>query len=441
MNILILLVGSNPLPNYVVGSYLLNKGRKEMPVPDTIILVHSDKTKIFAEKLNDEFKKLADIQYIDLKNKENDPKCIKNKLINFLKSKNNISSLHLNFTGGKKTMAVYSYMAVYDYAKGKAIFSYLDPDKRCLVLQDGRHFPAMHDLRDDVLLNIQTVLKLHDMDVKNPGDEKPLYERVMNKNQFDKFIKMAVEKYYQNDRSYKNCVNDICNFMRIKDIRQNWRISGKADQIINKANGQFLFLPFESISISLFSRYLPAGYYNTAEKDKFYDFCEFITGKWLEDFVLVTLQKLNKDGDIQVEEIKKGIEAHYANRKTEIDVIVIKGYEMFLISCTTSQEIRFVKQKAFEALYRAEQLGGEHAKVIVVSLMYNRHLTSTSVDKKIRDFSQENNLEQLKKDLSQFDAARNAAENLIGINEIRKEVGLSNVGSSLSQRLMNIIEG
>jgi len=156
---------------------------------------------------------------------------------------------------------------------------------------------------------------------------------------------------------------------------------------------------------------------------------------------LVTLQRLNKDGDIQVEEIKKGVEAHYAGRKTEIDVIVIKGYEMFLISCTTSQEIRFVKQKAFEALYRAEQLGGEHAKIVVVSLMYNRHLTSTSVDKKIRDFSQENNLEQLKKDLSQFDAARNAAENLIGINEIRKEVGLIPSGLSLSERLKNIIEG
>jgi len=229
----------------------------------------------------------------------NDPKCIKNELINFLKSKNNISSLHLNFTGGKKTMAVYSYMTVYDYAKGKAIFSYLDPDKRCLVLQDGRHFPAMHDLRDDVLLNIQTVLELHDMNVTNPGVETPLYEGLMNKNQFDEFVKMAVEKYYQNDRSYKDCVNDICNFMRRKDIRQHWRILGKADQIIRKANGEFLFLPFGSIDISLFSRYLADGDYNTGEKDKFYDFCEFIAGKWLEDFVLVTLQRLKKGGNIE----------------------------------------------------------------------------------------------------------------------------------------------
>jgi len=409
-----------------------------MPVPNIIVLVHSDETKIFADKLNNEFKNFTSIQYIDLGNKEDDPKCIKDELINFLKSKSDISSIHLNFTGGKKTMAVYSYMAVYDYANKhhiQAIFSYLDPDKRCLVLQDGRRFPAaMHDLRDDVLLNIQTVLKLHNMIVMNSGVEKPLYEGLMNKNQFDEFVKMAVKKYYQNDRSYKDCVNDICNFMRRKDIRQHWRISGKADQIIRKANDESLFLPFESISILLFSRYLPGGYYNTGEKDNFYDFCEFIAGKWLEDFVLVTLQRLNKDGDIQVEEIKKGIEAHYAGRKTEIDVIVIKGYEMFLISCTTSQEIRFVKQKAFEALYRAEQLGGEHAKVIVVSLMYNQA-------NRYNQFRQENNLEELKKDLSQFDAARNAAENLIGINEIRKEVGLIRSGLSLSERLKNIIEG
>ena len=431
MDILILLVGSNPLPNYVVGSYLVNKKRKDkekMPVPDTIILVHSDKTKIFAEKLNYEFKKLADIQYIDLKNKENDPECIKNKLINFLKSKNNISSLHLNFTGGKKTMAVYSYMAVYDYTKEKVIFSYLDPDKRRLVLQDGRHFPATHDLREDVLLNIQTVLELHDMKIINPGNEKPLYERVMNKNQFDEFIKMAVEKYYQNDRSYKNCVNDICNFMRRKDVKPKWRKPQKVQEIINKANQQSLFLPLIQLNSSLFSQYLSGSCYN-----KFYDFCEFITGKWLEDFVLVTLQKLKQKGNIEVEEIKKGVEAHYADRKTEIDVIVIKGYEMFLISCTTSQEIRFVKQKAFEALYRAEQLGGEHAKVVVVSLMY---IKPTAIP-----FTQENNLVQLKKDLSQFDAAKNAGENLIGIDEIKKEVGLIPSGLSLSERLTKIIEG
>jgi len=69
MDILILLVGSNPLPNYVVGSYVVNKKRKDkekMPVPDTIILVHSDKTKIFAEKLNDEFKNFTSIQYFPL---------------------------------------------------------------------------------------------------------------------------------------------------------------------------------------------------------------------------------------------------------------------------------------------------------------------------------------------------------------------------------------
>lgn len=47
MNILILLVGSNPLPNYIVGGYLMKKGRAEadaLPEPDKIILVHSKDT-------------------------------------------------------------------------------------------------------------------------------------------------------------------------------------------------------------------------------------------------------------------------------------------------------------------------------------------------------------------------------------------------------------
>ena len=438
MDILILLVGSNPLPNYVVGSYLMNKKRKDkekMPVPDTIILVHSDKTKIFAEKLNYEFKKLADIQYIDLKNKENDPECIKNKLINFLKSKNNISSLHLNFTGGKKTMAVYSYMAVYDYAKEKAIFSYLDPDKHRLVLQDGRHFPAMHDLRDDVLLNIQTVLELHDMKIINEGEDEPLYKKIISDSQFDEFIKMAVEKYYNNDRSWFTKFASFRNqFIRgaSLSIREKWRKKECDPQVIESANKKGFFAGF-TLKFPFFNNFFINDQYDISKADKFFTFHEFITGKWLEDFVLVTLQKLKQKGNIEVEEIKKGVEAHYADRKTEIDVIVIKGYEMFLISCTTSQEISFVKQKAFEALYRAEQVGGEHAKVVVVSLMYFK---PTAIP-----FTQENNLVQLKKDLSQFDAAKNAGENLIGIDEIKKEVGLIPSGLSLSERLTKIIEG
>jgi len=101
---------------------------------------------------------------------------------------------------------------------------------------------------------------------------------------------------------------------------------------------------------------------------------------------------------------------------------------MFLFSCTTSQEIKYVKQKVFEALYRADQLGGEHARVILVSTMYNRAFGRGT------HFSQENNIEELDRDLSQFRARRNCE--LIGIDELYEETCGN---SALTNKLKQII--
>ena len=47
MNLLILSIGSNPIPNYITAAYLLNKDRDDreyLPVPEKIIFVYSDET-------------------------------------------------------------------------------------------------------------------------------------------------------------------------------------------------------------------------------------------------------------------------------------------------------------------------------------------------------------------------------------------------------------
>ena len=131
-------------------------------------------------------------------------------------------------------------------------------------------------------------------------------------------------------------------------------------------------------------------------------------------------------------ELKKGVEAEFNGRPCEIDVITMRGYQFFLCSCTTSQDIKYVKQKAFEAIYRAEELGGEHAKTIVISTMYNK------TDGRSESFADNNNLKQLEKDLQQFDAKRNCS--LIGLDELEDELrkGLQQEGK-LSQRLRTII--
>ncbi len=422
MHILFLLVGSNPLPGYIVGDYLLNNNRqdqKELPLPDSIVLVHSEETKRFAQILKGKFKhkrREIKVELIDLKDKENDPKNIKNTLNNFLEKKNNISSLHINFTGGKKTMSVYTYMFIYNYVKKKgkkAIFSYLDPDKHWLVLEDSRHFPTDNDLRRKVFLNINTLLELHDMEIKNQGKDQPSYTKIMDEEKFNELVKHILQRITENKKSWKSKMDKFR-----KRFKYKLKKKRKLIEEIKKANEDGIFESLFNNSFDL----LKNNKYDLEQAEKFPSFYKLVTGEWLEDLVLITLQKLQNEKKINVEEIRKGIEAKYKGRETEIDIIVIKGYEMFLISCTTDTHIGVVKQKAFEAIYRAQQLGGEHAKVVVVSLM---------------DASK---LQELEKDLSQFDAARNAGKNLIGINEIRKELNLSKQGISLSEKLENIIE-
>ena len=436
MHILFLLVGSNPLPDYTVGDYLLKSERQdknELPLPDLIVLVHSEETKRFAQILKGKFKhkrREIKVELIDLKDKENDPKNIKNILNNFLEKKNNISSLHLNFTGGKKTMSVYTYMIIYNYAKKnekKAIFSYLDPDKHWLVLEDSRHFPTDNDLRRKVFLNINTLLELHDMEIKNQGKEKPLYKEIMNEEKFNEVVKYILQTITEDRKKWKSEMDKFRERFSDKIKTKTGKLKKKTKLIeeIKKANEDGIFESLFNHSFGL----LKNNKYDVEQAEKFPSFYKFVTGGWLEDLVLITLQKLQKEEKIKVNDIRKNIKAKYKGRETEIDIIVIKGYEMFLISCTTDNGIGLVKQKAFEAIYRAQQLGGEHAKVIVVSLMDNT-----------RENDRDNNLEELKKDLSQFDAARNAGQNLIGIDEIRKELGLSRQGVSLSEKLISIIE-
>ncbi|MEK7275624.1 MAG: hypothetical protein AAB110_10240 [Candidatus Desantisbacteria bacterium] len=53
-DVLVLLIGGNPLPNYVVAKYLLLEGRDDdqhIPIPDKIIFIHSGDTEPFAKKI------------------------------------------------------------------------------------------------------------------------------------------------------------------------------------------------------------------------------------------------------------------------------------------------------------------------------------------------------------------------------------------------------
>jgi hypothetical protein len=49
-----------------------------------------------------------------------------------------------------------------------------------------------------------------------------------------------------------------------------------------------------------------------------------------------------------------------------VDVIALRGYQLFAFSCSTDKKKPLLKLKLFEAYIRARQLGGDEARVALV---------------------------------------------------------------------------
>ncbi len=432
MNILILLIGSNPLPNYIVGNYLIKKERAEkdvLPEPDKTILVYSDDTEKFAKRISNKLG--IQPEYVDLKRDEREPavivKGIQDKL-DLIAKAGLISTIHLNYTGGTKPMSLYAHIAVSGWIgkdrkkdKIKVILSDIDPKNHKIVLREKPDYPLDGDLLDHVKPDMKTILDLHGMktDEDNPGQEISCFSLEIT----DQFAKEAIEESIKKTKDNKREKAIHQELMRI-DISLKGRTDEEKEKYLEKNSDKLNEIMAKT---KTFFSYLIEDF----EKRKNIIQCPnlsfikfFKEGGWLEDFVLNTLIKLKKSSNLH--EIRKNVRANYNQRDTELDVIAIRGYKLFLVSCTTYDGIKIVKEKAFEAIYRAEQLGGEHAKAIVISLMYNRSEKGW----------EKNDLEELQKDLAQFDAARNCR--LIGIDELHGEC---QGNRHLTQRLKNIIMG
>lgn len=390
MNLLILLVGSNPLPLFATAKFLIEAGNdvdEDIACPDRVLFICTKDTHKYADNLCSVLSFSAAMKkIIDLEEDGRKPDKIRKKITNEMNSlfsaqDNSENVIHLNYIGGTKPMAVQAVLALTDWIKNKPnskfILSDVDPELDKIILSDtGYGIPIGSELKDYVKLTIEELLQLHGMKINSPGHEQ---------------LRLADEDLLR-----------LCK-IKLQDFRNNNR------QVIdNKDTETFI----------------------SQIKDKLGQ--KFLDGGWLEEFVLRSLLKLKSQSDQKIDEARANVYAQFNKRQTEIDAIAIKGYQLFLFTCVTAKKVGSVKLKAFEALYRANQLGGEHAKVIVVSTMFNDFNNNEPEN----SFQNVNNLKELKKDLMQFEAERNCR--LIGLNELVGEIEGKN---SLTNAIKHILEG
>jgi len=367
---LFLLVGSNPLPNYLAALILK---------PRTICLLYSPETEEVKKRLRERLEaRLAD------GGPRLEETCIvevtsASKVRNAFLSKD-LSDAHLHYTGGTKIMAAHARMAFRDAGGKDEQASYLDERKGLLRFDDGYEI----DLSAQQLkLTLDDVLALHGIMRIEQGIQQP-DGRPTGKDA------EIIAKAVLNDPSLAGKLYSIH-----RDDNNKRLSCGKA-----KAHAVILD---KMVPCGLSIKQIPEDHWN---KKTYETWLDFLGGGWLETWCGVLVRHI-ANGD----EIAIGLDCQLANgRQFEIDVALVRGHRLYVISCTTDTTIRLCKSKLFEVAMRARQLGGDLARSALVCLLHDNDSKGAFVD-------------QLRNDVADVWDAPNTPQ-VFGLDDLKEWVGV-----------------
>lgn len=354
---LILLVGGNPLPNAVAGKLLLKLG-------GTITLLHSGNTAAIAQKVRvwliNHTQGQVQFKQID----EASPTSIINGVNTQLKSVR-ADTVGLHYTGGTKTMSVHAYRAVEQWAKDKKppTYSYLDARTLSLVIDSEPH-PI--SLADTIALSLDDLLALHGWNVKN----QPTTEAVL-----PKFAQALLKLYSANNLTAWDEWKEQELWAKCRRKNGNWRNKTELNQItLTWPTAAELADLVQALQVEL--KQGAAGLHiesaaKAAGFKKPEDLCKQLDGGyWLESCVLEALKSIA--GTHRLHDVYMNIVVPTIGDKDfELDVVTIRDYQLYGFSCCTDSETvrggrERLKLKLFEATIRAQQLGGDEARVALV---------------------------------------------------------------------------
>ncbi|NLU11101.1 MAG: hypothetical protein GXW90_09265 [Tepidanaerobacter acetatoxydans] len=403
---LVLLVGTNPLPNYIVIKYFLKHNEKLK----RIWLIYSEETNVqagteeLAENITSVIKKEFLSNKPDLKFKHiplsdvGSASTILDELQRNMKTEVSSPNIfHLNYTGGTKSMAVQTYKYFLENFGKRCTFSYLD-GRDFKLKGDESSAHVTKDLRYEIGISVESLLELHGYEKKG-GQNNPSYPDTVKK--FEEITKLGKlneylcwknntirgffykgNKFVETRKQFLT-YNNICSDEDVKRFKQNFREKTpdiifellktipKQNSILDE-NGD-IWVPTESTI-------------NKEYKDRANSVKNFLDGKWLEVYVYNVICQKIKENEKLNELYKKGqliIDNNYEIKKKntekkhfEIDVILLNGYQVCGISCTTASDDSTCKNKGFEIIHRARQMGGEEAKSILIACLEDKESRS-----------------------------------------------------------------
>jgi Domain of unknown function (DUF1887) len=365
---LILLIGENPLPNYVAANLLLSPG-------GTVHLAHTNGTHRQAKQLRKVLER-KNINCLDLPlgSSEANASAIRSGINERIKSLGK-GSIGLHYTGGTKAMAVHAYLALKEYDTS-ACFSYLDSRHLELCIDQTSSDPQRFKILPEMLtLTVLELMELHGWKEKE-STKTPLHIKAAE----------AFQQFYQ-EKSAAYAWRGWCDFNE-KD--GNWEDDQKSKVISISGKHQTELsedILYNKINIFKHSKIMEAlkclnvdNIFCIEDIRKFMGLekpeqvREWLDGKWLEHYVLDKVQQISEK--MRINDSLTSVKVKNlpnADIDFEIDVLFTRGYQLFAISCTTSRNKTLCKHKLFEAYVRAQQLGGAEARVALVCYVNKPH--------------------------------------------------------------------
>jgi len=362
---LFLLVGENPLPNYVAAKLLLeNKG--------TVYLVHTNGTERQAIQLqkilDDESQECNPVQLKSLENYESDAYRIQRKIQEWI-VKLDSGSIGMNYTGGTKAMAVHAYRAALQSSRDRDIkFSYLDPRRlrMCFDRQEGES-KTIPIVPEDLEVKLETVFSLHQWKWVSTPSNKPMHPDAARKfAQFHTHEEMGNVWRQWCDDVLRPKTRKGSNWHEEKDLK-------KAEPLTLELLKEYSEIKSSLSTLGIASDDLSLQFLKSSGFAKIKHACKWLDGEWLEHYVLQKVQEISVSKNIYESATSFDIAVSGSKQnKFEFDVAFTRGYQLFAISCTTISFKSDCKQKLFEAYIRARQLGGDEARVALVCCAHGK---------------------------------------------------------------------
>jgi hypothetical protein len=394
---LVLLIGNNPLPNYVVAKFfhLTNKNLQR------IWLIHSEENKFsrgtgrYADNienvLRNEFKN-PNIQYLKepLPDVSQVSEIVSEVKKLFSNREAQIKSLHLNYTGGTKAMSVHVYQALNNMFKEKFSASYLDARDYHMKFDKNPDL-ITGDLRKLIQLNNSDLFRLHNSEVIAKGGAylDSLQDQSLSENIMQNLAKLANINKLLDLRNWFTDANKAGLFEEGKKDRN------QIDMALAKyslSNNPELF---DYLSVfpgnDRFADREGNWIYNNFDKNANSNLLrKFNEGGWLESYVVWVLQKHIRNHEDISSNIELKTKGNMGSKRFEVDVLVKNGYQICGISCGTAikyengqEKLKLsnsLKNKGFEIILRSSQIGGEEARSALVTLLEHRIATNLEND-------------------------------------------------------------